>query len=36
MECGDHWLVYATTEAGMVFDADRVTAVHHRKTGTHY
>jgi flavin reductase (DIM6/NTAB) family NADH-FMN oxidoreductase RutF len=36
MECGDHWLVYATTEAGTVFDADRVTAVHHRKTGTHY
>lgn len=36
MECGDHWLVYATTESGTVFDADRVTAVHHRKTGTHY
>ncbi|TAF51849.1 MAG: flavin oxidoreductase [Oscillatoriales cyanobacterium] len=36
MECGDHWLVYATTEAGTVFDADRVTAVHHRKTGTYY
>jgi len=36
MECGDHWLVYATAEAGSIFDSDSVTAVHHRKTGTHY
>jgi flavin reductase (DIM6/NTAB) family NADH-FMN oxidoreductase RutF len=36
MECGDHWLVYATVDTGNVFDADTQTAVHHRKTGTHY
>lgn len=36
MECGDHWLVYATVDAGNVFDPDIQTAVHHRKTGTHY
>ncbi|MGD1901910.1 MAG: diflavin flavoprotein [Geitlerinemataceae cyanobacterium] len=36
MECGDHWLVYATAEAGSVLDGDSVTAVHHRKSGTHY
>lgn len=36
MECGDHWLVYATVAAGNVSDADTQTAVHHRKTGTHY
>ncbi|MEB3830281.1 diflavin flavoprotein [Phormidium sp. CCY1219] len=36
MECGDHWVVYATVENGSVMDSDRVTAVHYRKTGTHY
>lgn len=36
LECGDHWLVYATANTGQVFDADRVTAVHHRKSGSHY
>jgi flavorubredoxin/flavin reductase (DIM6/NTAB) family NADH-FMN oxidoreductase RutF len=36
MECGDHWLVYATVEAGQVLDGNGKTAVHHRKTGTHY
>ena len=36
MECGDHWLVNATAEAGSVLDGDSVTAVHHRKSGTHY
>ena len=36
MECGDHWLVYAVAQQGQVFDSDAVTAIHHRKSGTHY
>ena len=36
MECGDHWLVYATVDNGKVLNNEGVTAVHHRKTGTHY
>lgn len=36
MECGDHWLVYAVAEQGKVLQSDYVTAVHHRKSGTHY
>lgn len=36
MECGDHWLVYAVVKAGEVLEADAKTAVHHRKSGTHY
>lgn len=36
MECGDHWLVYATAVKGEVLNDDNVTAVHHRKTGSHY
>lgn len=36
MECGDHWMVYATAEAGQVFQPGAKTAVHHRKSGSHY
>lgn len=36
MECGDHWVVYATINNGEVLQADAKTAVHVRKTGTHY
>ncbi|OCQ99993.1 flavin oxidoreductase [Nostoc sp. MBR 210] len=36
MESGDHWLVYATVEDGKVLNQDGVTAVHHRKSATHY
>ncbi len=36
MEAGDHWLTYATVEAGKVLNPDGVTAVHHRKSGNHY
>ncbi len=36
MECGDHWLVYAIVENGKVINPDAVTAVHHRKSGSHY
>lgn len=35
MECGDHWLVYGAVKNGKVLH-DGVTAVHHRKSGTHY
>ncbi len=36
MECSDHWLVYATVDAGRVSNLESVTAVHHRKVGNHY
>jgi len=36
MECGDHWLVYATVENGKLLNSDGVTAVHQRKSGNHY
>ncbi|MBW4617410.1 MAG: diflavin flavoprotein [Desmonostoc vinosum HA7617-LM4] len=36
MESGDHWLVYATVDDGKVLNQDGVTAVHHRKSGSHY
>lgn len=36
LESGDHWLVYATVDNGKVLNKDGVTAVHQRKTGTHY
>jgi flavin reductase (DIM6/NTAB) family NADH-FMN oxidoreductase RutF len=35
MECGDHWLIYATTNQGKVLQ-EGVTAVHHRKSGRYY
>ena len=36
MECGDHWLIYATVENGKVLEANGLTAVHHRKTASNY
>ncbi|MGB3405258.1 MAG: diflavin flavoprotein [Microcoleaceae cyanobacterium] len=36
MECGDHWIVYAVVKNGKVLSSEGVTAVHYRKTGTHY
>jgi len=36
MESGDHWLVYATVDNGKLLDNDGITAVHHRKSATHY
>ena len=36
MECGDHWVVYATINNGELLKADAKTAVHFRKTGTLY
>lgn len=36
MECGDHWLVYASVDNGKVLETTGVAAVHHRKSGSHY
>jgi flavorubredoxin/flavin reductase (DIM6/NTAB) family NADH-FMN oxidoreductase RutF len=36
LECGDHWMVYAIVENGKVLQPNAKTAVHHRKTGSHY
>ncbi|MEM9483791.1 MAG: diflavin flavoprotein [Cyanobacteria bacterium P01_F01_bin.116] len=36
MDCGDHWVIYATVDGGQVLDGNVKTAVHHRKTGNHY
>ncbi len=36
MELSDHWIVYATVDAGRVSKADSLTAVHHRKVGNYY
>lgn len=36
LEAGDHWVVYATVEAGKVTEEGALSAVHHRKIGTTY
>lgn len=36
MECGDHWLIYATADNGKVLESTGVTAVMHRKSVAHY
>ncbi|MBD1822258.1 flavin reductase [Cyanobacteria bacterium FACHB-DQ100] len=36
MDCGDHWLLYATIENGKVLEPTGVTAVQHRKTASAY
>jgi flavin reductase (DIM6/NTAB) family NADH-FMN oxidoreductase RutF len=36
IECGDHWLVYAVAERGKLLQSEGMTAVHHRKSGSHY
>ncbi len=35
MECGDHWVLYAIAQRGKVLQ-EGMTAVHHRKSGSHY
>ncbi|NER29322.1 MAG: flavin oxidoreductase [Symploca sp. SIO1C4] len=35
MECGDHWIVYGRANNGKLL-SDGLTALHHRKSGTHY
>ncbi|MEA5464359.1 diflavin flavoprotein [Leptothoe sp. PORK10 BA2] len=36
MDCGDHWVIYATIDGGQLLDGNAKTAVHHRKTGNVY
>lgn len=36
LEASDHWLIYATVQTGRVAKAGALTAVRHRKVGTHY
>lgn len=36
MDCGDHWLIYASADNGKVMETVGVTAVQHRKSGTQY
>ena len=36
MECGDHWLLYAVAEQGSLLQDEGLTAIHHRKSGSHY
>jgi flavin reductase (DIM6/NTAB) family NADH-FMN oxidoreductase RutF len=36
MECGDHWLLYAQVEHGGLLDAEGLTAVHQRRSGSSY
>jgi flavorubredoxin/flavin reductase (DIM6/NTAB) family NADH-FMN oxidoreductase RutF len=36
MDCGDHWLLYATVENGKVLEAAGMTAIQHRKSATAY
>lgn len=36
MDTSDHWIVYCTAATGRVSNTDGLTAVHHRKAGSHY
>lgn len=36
LECGDHWVLYATAKQGQLLSETGVTAIHHRKSGSHY
>lgn len=36
MEAGDHWIVYAIATNGKLLQSETLTAVHHRKSGSHY
>ncbi|MBW4614949.1 MAG: diflavin flavoprotein [Desmonostoc vinosum HA7617-LM4] len=36
IECGDRWLIYAVVDQGEVLANDGVTALEHRKSGSHY
>ena len=36
IECGDHWLLYAVVDNGKVLEPRGMSAVHHRKSGSHY
>lgn len=36
LEASNHWIIYCTASTGRVANTDSLTAVHHRKTGSHY
>lgn len=36
LDCGDHWLLYATTARGKVLESTGATAINHRKSGQQY
>jgi flavorubredoxin/flavin reductase (DIM6/NTAB) family NADH-FMN oxidoreductase RutF len=36
MDCGDHWLLYASVDNGKVLEATSVTAINHRKSSNQY
>ena len=36
IQCGDRWLVYAVVERGQVLESQGITAIGHRKSGSHY
>ncbi|MEO0770607.1 MAG: diflavin flavoprotein, partial [Cyanobacteria bacterium J06649_4] len=36
LDCGDHWVIYSTVQAGRVAKREGVSAVHHRKASNHY
>lgn len=36
LECGQHWLVYAVVNNGEVLELNGVTAIQHRRSGSHY
>lgn len=36
LECGDHWVIYATVESGKLLKKEAITAIYHRKAGNHY
>jgi flavin reductase (DIM6/NTAB) family NADH-FMN oxidoreductase RutF len=36
LECGDHWVIYATVDNGKLLKPDAITAINHRKTGSYY
>ncbi|MFG6096682.1 diflavin flavoprotein [Leptothoe sp. ISB3NOV94-8A] len=35
-DAGDHWIMYCAADRGRVAHPDGITAVHHRKAGSHY
>jgi flavin reductase (DIM6/NTAB) family NADH-FMN oxidoreductase RutF len=36
LECGDHWVLYAVATQGKLLSDSGLTAIHHRKSGSHY
>ncbi|BAZ05976.1 diflavin flavoprotein [Calothrix sp. NIES-3974] len=36
LECGDHWVIYAIVDDGKVLEANELTAIHYRKSGSYY